>query len=179
MPESRVDAIVEELRVYQRWLASEVRRVERALHALSDDDDEETLSTNEMLLEAFKRSGKPMSIQDAYLRLRKAGWTTESKDPTNVIRAALARMAANGELRRLSDKRGVYALASDDPFEDLNPPESADELNADTNDPWPPKVDQDDPWGSSPRVTKFGSDTISSPRFTRPSQPMKEDEPPF
>lgn len=177
MHESKVDEIIEELRDYKRWLASEDRRVTRALNALSDHDDEENPSTNEMLLDAFRRVDKPMTIQEAYLHVKKAGWTTESKDPTNVIRAALARMAANGELRRISDKRGVYALVSDDPFEDPSPPKSKSALKASFDNSWPPKEDQEDPWSSPPEPKAFGGPTPG--RFVRPAKPAEEDEPPF
>ncbi|MFC4126235.1 hypothetical protein [Nocardia rhizosphaerae] len=174
MPESKVDAIVEELREYQRWLASETRRVDRALRALSDDDDDESRSTNEMLLDAFLKAKRPLSIQDALAMVRKAGWTTDSKDPANVIRAALARMASNGELRRVSDKRGIYALPSDDPFAD-EPPDST----FDDAPPWESKV-QDDSWGSSSRANPFESGKKSPGTFTRPkTRPREEDEPPF
>ena len=183
MPESRVDAIVEELREYKRWLASETRRVERALNALSDEEDEDTRSTNEMLLDAFKSTRRPMTIPEAHMHLKKAGWTTDSKDPANVIRAALARMAANGELQRTSDKRGVYILADDNEFEDATPPESERELKAANNAEisWRPLSD-DDPWDSEPksRPHPFGTNKESAPRFVRPTAKRREeDEPPF
>ncbi|AWK76437.1 hypothetical protein CBI38_34085 (plasmid) [Rhodococcus oxybenzonivorans] len=178
-----MDAIVEELREYKRWLTSETRRVERALSALSDEEDEDTRSTNEMLLDAFKSNRKPMTIQDAHLHLRKSGWTTDSKDPANVIRAALARMAANGELRRTSDKRGVYVLADDNEFEDVTPPESEHELKAANRAEidWRPLTD-DNPWDSGPqsRPNRFGTTgKESAQRFRPAAKKREEDEPPF
>lgn len=113
MPESKIDEIVADLRAYEAWLGVEMKRVGRALKALAEDDVDSSAapSTSAMLLEVFQKHGPTLSISEAYHLVRRAGWSTDSKDPMNVIRAAMARMVSTDELVR-TDQRGKYALAS-------------------------------------------------------------------
>lgn len=114
----RLDEIEEQLREYARWLQVELRKTERAINALAatdDDEDDGGQSLSDLVLHILREAnGRIMTIQDVYSEARRRGWDSESKDPVNVVRAALARLTQSGELLR-SDKRGTYRIRESTP----------------------------------------------------------------
>jgi hypothetical protein len=125
---SRVDTWIEELREYDRFLDAEKARIRLLLNAA--DGVESRTNTTEILQEMFQDSPDvEYTATEAEAELRKRGWVTESTDPVNAVRAALARLKNSGEIESVG--RGTFRLVPEDPS---------------------PSKEYDDPWASMPPV---------------------------
>lgn len=123
---SRVEQWLTDMREYEKFLDSEKVRVRQLLNAA--DGIESRTNTTEILLELFQDNpAVEFSAADAERELRKRGWVTESGDPVNAVRAALARLKNNGEIETAG--RGSYRLFME------------------------PPAPLDDPWGPAPPST--------------------------
>jgi hypothetical protein len=117
---SKVDQFIAEMREYEKHLESEMRRVRQLLNAA--DGVETRTNTTEVLLEMFQEfPGREFTAPDAEKELRRRGWITESGDPVNAVRAALARLKNSNEIEQVG--RGMYRLAEEakDPWESTPP----------------------------------------------------------
>lgn len=124
---SQVEQWITDMRVYEGFLNSELRRVRQMLNAA--DGVESRTNTTEILQEMFQDN--PLveyTAAEAEAELRKRGWVTESNDPVNAVRAALARLKNSGEIESVG--RGTFRLVPEDPAPST----------------------YDDPWGSAPPV---------------------------
>jgi hypothetical protein len=112
---SRIDQIIAEMREYEKYLDSELRRVRLLLNAA--DGVEIRTNTTEILLEIFQDNpAKEFTAADAERELRKRGWMTESSDAVNAVRAALSRLKNNNDVEQVN--RGTYRLYVEPPKED-------------------------------------------------------------
>jgi hypothetical protein len=129
---SKVEQWVTEMREYETFLDSELRRVRRLINAA--DGVESRTNTTEILQEMFQDNpGTEYTAAEAEQEMRKRGWVTDSGDPVNAVRAALARLKNLGEIESVG--RGRFRLTDDTPpWEEPSPP-------------------LDDPWGSPPPPT--------------------------
>ncbi|MFD1531031.1 hypothetical protein [Pseudonocardia aurantiaca] len=110
---SRVDQWLSEMRDYEKHLATELQRVRQLLHA-ADGSDART-NTTEMLLQLFQDNpGVAYTAAEAEAEIRENGWTTDSADPVNAVRAALTRLKNNNEIESVG--RGQFQLRQDDPW---------------------------------------------------------------
>lgn len=119
---SRVDQMIAELREYEKYLDSELRRVRLLLNAA--DGVETRTNTTEILLEIFQDNpDKEFTAADAERELRKRGWMTESSDAVNAVRAALSRLKNNNDIEQVN--RGTYRLyvepTKEDPWNSAPP----------------------------------------------------------
>jgi hypothetical protein len=104
---SRIDQMIAEIREYEKYLDSELRRVRLLLNAA--DGVEIRTNTTEILLEIFQEDpAKEFTAADAERELRKRGWMTESSDAVNAVRAALSRLKNNNDVEQVN--RGTYRL---------------------------------------------------------------------
>lgn len=146
--ESRLDSMIADLREYADWLATESERVRRALAAL-DPEHEEAASTIDQVYEVFQ--GNPdevMTAAEVYDAMRETGWKSLAKDPVNVVRTALARLAQDGKLERLEQGRGRYRLPpAKTPVMAPPTPVKVRTDSSNSSDPF----SDDDPWGSPPK----------------------------
>ncbi|MDQ3274288.1 MAG: hypothetical protein M3Q39_04460 [Actinomycetota bacterium] len=162
MTESRLDRMVTELRDYAGELETELKRVRRALAALDEtepaDSQRPETSTINLVMQVFRDNpDRVLTATETHALMEDRGWVSESKDPINVVRTALARLAASDELERV-EGRGRYRLAD--------------------------TVDDDDKPNSEPTADDYGSDPWASPPPPQPpaATPMRnfdDDEPPF
>ncbi|MCZ4277383.1 MULTISPECIES: hypothetical protein [Nocardiaceae] len=115
----RLDEIEEQLREYARWLQVELRKTEKAIGALAEndeDEEEDSQSLSNLVLQILREAkGHVMTIPEVHAEARRRGWSTDSKDPVNVVRAALARLNKSGELERPDSKRGAYRIRDSSP----------------------------------------------------------------
>jgi hypothetical protein len=64
------------------------------------------LTTTELIVEILEDTGKNWSIEDLHGEMTRRGWRTAAENRMNAIRAALQRLAADGDIVRVG--RGVY-----------------------------------------------------------------------
>lgn len=146
---SRAEKMIADLREYDAYLDTEKARIRPLLNAINGV--ETRTNTTEILQEMFLDNPfVEYTASEAEAELRERGWDTDSADPVNAVRAALARLKNSGEIQSVG--RGKF-LAAPGP-----------EDNAPADDPWESKAPEDDPWGSAPAAS---------------SKPAVDDEPPF
>ena len=125
---SRVDTWIEELREYDKFLDAEKARIRLLLNAA--DGAESRTNTTEILQEIFQDNPDvEYTATEAEAELRRRGWVTESTDPVNAVRAALARLKNSGEIESVG--RGTFRLVPEEQ---------------------PSSGGYDDPWGSAPPI---------------------------
>lgn len=109
---ARADVLVD-LRTYRAELAAELRRVEAALAALDAGDgtaaaDAPATGTYD-LLRQFITQQQQFDARGALRYLMDHGWRADRRENApNAVRAALAHLAAWGEIERV--RRGVYRI---------------------------------------------------------------------
>lgn len=132
MPDtSRAEKLIADLREYDTYLDAEKARIRPLLNAINGV--ETRTNTTEILQEMFLDNPTvEYTAADAEAELRQRGWDTDSADPVNAVRAALARLKNSGEIQ--SAGRGRFMAAQPD----------------DEAPPWSSSVPNDDPWGSAP-----------------------------
>ena len=118
------------MREYETFLDSELRSVRQLLNTA--DGVETRTNTTEILQEMFQENpGVTYTAAEAESEIRSRGWTTESGDPVNAVRAALARMKSSGEIESVG--RGTFRLVVGTP-----------------DDPWGDPPEPEDPWAAAP-----------------------------
>lgn len=79
-------------------------------HATATESESVTvlspLTTTELIVEILEDTGTDWSIEGLHDEMTRRGWRTEAENRLNAIRAAVQRLAADGDIQRVS--RGIY-----------------------------------------------------------------------
>ena len=142
--------MIADLREYDAYLDAEKARIRPLLNAINGV--ETRTNTTEILQEMFQDNPfVEYTATEAEAELRERGWDTDSADPVNAVRAALARLKNSGEIESVG--RGKFMAIRD-----------AEIVSEPADDAWGSKAPDDDPWGSAPPAG---------------SGPAADDKPPF
>lgn len=158
---SRASELIQELLDYEEFLDAEKERIRPLIRALRGDGPNSRTDTTEVLMEVLQRHPRhEFTAAEAETMIKERGWTTESNDPTNAVRAALNRLKNLGQVANVG--RGLYQLA----------PNESDNVEPDTQSAY------DDPWATDApgvigRAEPKGTLTMGT------AVPHDDDGPPF